>query len=136
MIKLHKISQIEKEYFFEDAEVSVDVKNGAFGTVTDGTFAPSATAAKAVMNVETGDDAGMPEYKIPSGSRIRVGDLEQIKVFEIYGYPLPATYAKGDKLVSKADGALEVNASATAPYFEVKEIIGNKQGALVEIVTA
>lgn len=136
MIKFNSIGQIEHgEYPFEDAVIDTAMNNGAFGSVGSGKFTPGATATKAIMNIEVGDDADMPEYAIPKGSLVRVGDLTKIKKFEIYGYPLPSTYVKGDKLVSKADGTLEVKVDATGAYFEVNDVIvacGKKVGALVE----
>lgn len=140
MIKFNSIGQIEHgEYPFEDAIIDADMKNGAFGDVTNKKFVPSVSAIKAIMNLEVGDNADMPEYTISKGSHVRVGDLSKIKKFEIYGYPLPSTYAKGDKFISKADGSLEVKADATDTYFEVKDVItacGKKVGAFVEYVTA
>lgn len=140
MLKLRSVGQIEHgEYAYEDATIASEIKNGAFGTVTGGAFATAATATKAVMNEEVGDDAYMDIYKIPSGSHVKVADLTKIKTFEAYGHPLPATYAKDNKLVSKADGTLEVKASATAPYFKVDEVIyvsGLPVGAVLTIVTA
>ena len=140
MLKLRSVGQIEHgEYAYEDATIASEIKNGSFGTVTGGAFATAATATKAVMNEEVGDDAYMDEYKIQSGSHVKVADLTKIKTFEAYGHPLPATYAKDNKLVSKADGTLEVKASATAPYFKVDEVIyvsGLPVGAVLTIVTA
>lgn len=140
MIKFNSIGQIEHgEYPFEDAIVETEMKNSALGNVTDGKFTTGAAATKAIMNIEVGDGADMPEYTISKGSRVRVGDLSKIRKFEIYGYPLPSTYKKGDKFVSKADGSLEVKAGATGTYLEVKDVIvacGKKVGALVECVTA
>lgn len=139
MIKFNSIGQIEHgEYPFENAVIDTAMKNGAFGSVNAEKFTPVAAATKAIMNIEVGDDADMPEYTISQGSQVRVGDLTKIKKFEIYGYPLPSTYAKGDKFVSTSDGALEVKADATGTYFEVKDVIvacGKKVGALVECVT-
>lgn len=139
MIKFNSIGQIEHgEYPFEDAVIDTAMNNGAFGNVDAGKFTPAATATKAIMVLEVGDDADMPEYTISKGSRVRVGDLTKIKKFEIYGYPLPSTYKNGDKLVSKADGSLEVKADATDVYFEVNDVIvacGKNVGALVEYTT-
>ncbi|CAM4279995.1 hypothetical protein [Enterocloster bolteae] len=139
MIKFNSIGQIEHgEYPFEDAVIDTAMNNGTFGSVDAEKFTPAATATKAIMNIEVGDDADMPEYAISKGSHVRVGDLTKIKKFEIYGYPLPSTYAKGDKLVSKADGTLEVKADATGTYFEINDVIvacGKKVGALVEYTT-
>ena len=137
MIKFNKLAQIAKRYEFEDSVAETDVYNGAFGAVdTDGVFAPVANASKAVMQLEVGDDMDMPKYEIPKGTRLRIVDLEAFngEKVEIYDYPLPDTYAVGDKLVSNSEGALEVDAAAVAPYFEINEIIGIKQGVKVTVV--
>lgn len=138
MLKFHTIGQIEKKYAFQDATVSADTLNGAFGAVTAGVFAPAAGASKAIMAVEVGDNAGLASYTIPSGSHVRVVDLAEYngETIEIYGAQLPATYAKADKLKSSASGALVVDASATAPYFTITKIIGNKLGVEATVVTA
>ncbi len=138
MLKFHTIGQIEHENAFEDATIAVDTLNGAFGTVTAGAFAVAADSYKAIMQLEAGDDAGMAEYTIPAGKNVRVVDLSKFngKTIEVYGAQLPATYAKGDKLVSDANGKLEVDAAAAAPYFEITKIIGNKLGVEAKIVTA
>ena len=141
-IKFNTVGQIEKTYPFEDAVVDVEVLNGAFGEVRDGKFTVAENATKAVMNVENGDDAGLDEYNIPAGSPVRVIDLVSLaeqypkntKV-EIYGAQLPATYKKGDKLVSDVNGKLVVSEGASAPYFEITNVIGNKSGVEVNIVT-
>ena len=119
MVKFHKISSIEHgNYPFEDAVVDVDVLNGAFGDVADGKITPSESGAKVIMQVEVGDDMGMPEYKIPAGSHVRVLDPSKVEgKLEVYGYPLPETFAVGD----------------TVGIFKVVEIIGNKSGAVVEM---
>lgn len=135
-LKLHTIGQIEHFYGFENAVADVDVLNGDFGTVTNGKFAPAAAATKAVVQVEVGDDMGMPEYKIPKGTDLRVLDLAKLngQLVEVYGAQLPKTFAKGDKLVSTATGALEAKPDATAPYYEITKIIGNKIGVEVKVV--
>ena len=98
MIKFRTISQIEHcEYPFEDAVIDEDVMNGAFGDVTDGKFTAN---------------------EISAGSHVRV--LDPMKVngeFEVYGYPLPKTFAVGD----------------TIGCFTITEIIGNKIGAVVRV---
>lgn len=140
MVKFNSIGQIEKGYFYEDAIVEVDVLNGTFGEVNDGVFAPSANASKAVMQLEVGDDMYMDKYVIPAKSHVRVVDLAAIveqypknPKIEVYGHPLPETYAVGDKLASDATGSLVVGASA-APYLEVTKIVGNKLGVEATIV--
>lgn len=119
MIKFSTIGQIEHgEYPFEDAVVSVDVLNGAFGDVAEGVFTPSGAGKKVIMQVEVGDDAGMTEYKIPAGSHVRV--LDPAKVvgdLEMYGYPLPADFKAGD----------------TVGCFKIASVIGNKLGAVVQV---
>lgn len=145
MIKFNTIGQIEKGYYFEDAVVDTEVLNGAFGAVTNGKFSAAASATKAVMQVEVGDDMGMDKYKIPAGSHVRVVDLAALngKVVEVYGAQLPATYKVGDALVSDANGNLvvkepTVSGSTTtpvaAPKYEITKIIGNKLGVEVKIV--
>lgn len=119
MFKLNTIGAIEKEYFFEDAVVDVDVLNGAFGTVAAGKFTPDADGTSVIMQVEVGDDAGMPEYKIAKGSHVRTLDTTKLngRKLEVYGYPLPATFAVGD----------------TLGCFTIEEVIGNKVGAVVKV---
>lgn len=141
-VKLNSIGQIEKTYAFEDAIVNTEILNGAFGAVTSGVFAPAANATKVVMNVEVGDNVGLDEYKIASGSHVRVLDLVELATqypentnVEIYGVQVPSNVAVNDKLVSDATGSLVKNASATAPYLQVTRIIGNKLGVETKIVT-
>lgn len=135
MIKFNTIGQIEHLNAFEDAVVDTEILNGDFGTVTDGKFAVAATATKAVMQIEVGDDAGMPEYKIGVGSHVRVLDLTKLngKTVEIYGAQLPSSFTKGDKLTSDAAGKLVTGATA-APYLEVTKIVGNKLGVEATVV--
>lgn len=119
MIKFRTIGQIEHgEYPFENAVATADVFNGAFGTVADGKFTPSANGTKVVMQVEVGDDAGLENYKIVKGSDVRVLDTAKVKgELEIYGYPLPATFKVGD----------------TVGCFTITDIIGNSIGAVVKV---
>lgn len=135
MLKFSSIGQIEKKYTFEDAVIDTDMTNGAFGSVEDGKFTTSANATKAIMQLEVGDNAGLDVYPIPKGSHVRVVDLVAYdgESFEVYGYPLPDTYAVGDKLKSDANGKL-VNGATAAPYLEVTDIIGNRLGAKVTVV--
>lgn len=135
MFKLNTISMIEHgDYLFEDAVASADTFNGALGTVTDGKFSVAADASKAIMQVEVGDDAGMPTYKIAKDSHVRVIDFTKIdgKMVEIYGDQLPEELSKGTKLKSDETGALIVGTDA--PYFEVDRIIGNKLGVVAKVV--
>lgn len=136
MIKFRRISQIEKLYPFMDAVIDKDVLNGDFGAVTSGKFAPKADAKQAIMQIEVGDDMDMPEYKIPAGSHVRVVDLEKLdgQEVEVYGVQLPDTFKVGDKLKSDATGKL-VTGATTAPYYEVTEVLGNKLGVAVKVVT-
>lgn len=136
MIKFRNFDQIEHKYAFEDAVASADTFNGAFGTVTSGSFTVAEDATKVIMQVEVGDDAGMPKYPIKKGEHVRVLDLTKLvgEELEIYDYPLPDAVKKADKLTSTADGALEVNSSvSTEANLEVKSIIGNKQGVVVVV---
>ena len=135
-LKFHSLAQIEHERVpFIDAVTKVDTYNGAFGEVTNGEFEVGATKTMAIMQVEVGDDEGMPKYFIPAGTHVRVIDLSKCKdnLVEIYDYPLPDTVAVGDKLESQTDGSLSVNAGATGVYLEVKEIIGNHDGVVALI---
>ena len=119
MFKFRTISQIEHgDYPFEDAVVDTEVMNGAFGDVTNGKFTPSTSGKKVIMQLETGDDEAMPNYKIPKGSHVRVLDpTKVVGELEVYGYPLPDTFAVGD----------------TVGCFTITEIIGNKVGAVVKV---
>lgn len=143
MIKLHSIAQIEhKEYAFENAKADAEVFNGDFGAVTSGKFAPTAKGTKAVMNIEVGDDECMDKYPIAKGQDLRVVDLEKFngETIEVYGKQLPATFKKGDKLVPDNTGSLVVTngtseSPTAAPYLEITEVIGNKIGVAVTVVT-
>ena len=135
---LNSIGQIEHERIpFVDAVAAVDTFNGAMGTVSDGKFTPG-VGTTAIMQVECGDDAGMPKYPIAKGTHVRVVDFEKCKgnLVNIYDYPLPATFAVGNKLEADTDGSLKVNASPTGTHLEIKEIIGNKQGVIALITKA
>lgn len=136
MLKFRSLSQIEHErHPFIDAITKADTYNGAFGDVADGEFEVGATKTKAIMQIEVGDDEGMPKYFIPAGTHVRVIDLAKCKdnLVEIYDYPLPDTVAVGDKLESQEDGSLVVNSGATGIYLEVKKIIGNHDGVVALI---
>ena len=135
-LKFNSLGQIEHErHPFIDAITKEDTYNGAFGDVTDGEFEVGAKKTKAIMQIEVGDDEGMPKYFIPAGTHVRVLDLAKCKnnLVEIYDYPLPDTVAVGDKLESQADGSLVVNSSATGVYLEVTKIIGNHDGVVALI---
>lgn len=135
-LKFYSIGQIEHErHPFIDAITKADTYNGAFGDIVDGEFEVGATKTKAIMQIEVGDDEGMPKYFIPAGTHVRVIDLAKCKdnLVEIYDYPLPDTVAVGDKLESQEDGSLVVNSGATGIYLEVKKIIGNHDGVVALI---
>lgn len=138
MFKLNKISQIEHAYIFQDAIADADTFNGAVGEVdASGKFKATAKKAMAIMQVEEGDDAGMPTYKIKKGEHVRVADLTKLdgQIVEVYGDEIPADgFEKGKKLEADADGSLKKNDDATAPYFEVTKVIGNKLGIEVKVV--
>ena len=60
----------------------------------------------------------MDKYKISAGSRVRILDpTKVVGELELYGYPLPDTFAVGD----------------TIGCFTITEIIGNKLGAVVKV---
>lgn len=135
------VGHYEKVYAFENAVIDTAMYNGTFGATADGKFTAGANGTKVIMNIERGDDEHLEKYLIPAGSHVRVLDLvafveqyPKIPELQVYGYPLPDAYVKGDKLASDAEGKLATGASA-APYLEVTEIIGNKAGAVVTVVT-
>ena len=134
-IKFNTISQIEKKYAFEDAIASADVLNGDFGAVTGGVFAVGATATKAIMQDENGDNAGLDEYPIKKGEHVRVVDLSAYngETIEIYGAQLPDSYKKGDKLASDTNGKL-VSGASSAPYFKITKVLPNVKGVEATVV--
>lgn len=135
-IMFSTIGAIEHEYAFESAIAGADTFNGAFGTVTAGTFSVAADAAQAIMNVEVGDNAGLDTYPIAKGSDLRVVDLAKLngKTMQIYGDALPDGVAVGDKLKSDATGKL-VKGATKAPYYEVTKVIPNTKGVEVTLNT-
>lgn len=136
MLKFHSLSQIEHERVpFEDAVTTADTFNGAFGDVADGEFTVGAQKTKAIMQVECGDDEGIPKYPIAKGTHVRVIDLAKCKgnLVDIFDFPLPETVAVDDKLESDTDGSLKVNSGATGVYLQVTEIIGNHKGVVALI---
>lgn len=136
MLKFHSLSQIEHERVpFEDAVTTADTYNGAFGDVVDGEFTVGAQKTKAIMQVECGDDEGIPMYPIAKGTHVRVIDLAKCKgnLVDIFDFPLPETVAVNDKLESDTDGSLKVNSGATGVYLQVTEIIGNHKGVVALI---
>ena len=85
-IKLHTIGQIEHGvYPYENAVASADTFNGAFGDVNSGKFTVGEKKAKAIMQIERGDDEYMPTYKIVKGEHVRVLDLAKLegKIVEV-----------------------------------------------------
>lgn len=122
MIKFNTLGQIEHgEYPFEDAIAETDVYNGDFGNVTNGKFVANKSGKKVIMQIETGDDEAMPEYKIPAGSHVRVLDPSKVKgKLEVYGNPLPKDFKVGD----------------TLGVFKITDIIGNKSGVAVTVASA
>ena len=135
MVKFSTIGQIEKKYAFEDAVAGANVLNGDFGAVTAGEFSVGVDAVKAIMQIEVGDNAGLDEYPIKKGEKVRVVDLTAYdgETIEIYGVQLPDTYVKGDKLVSDTSGKL-VTGGSTAPYFEITKVIPNVKGVEVKVI--
>ena len=126
MIKFDKISALEKLNPFVSAKAAAEYINGAFGTVATGTFTIGATGFYAIMDMEKGDDANTTDYRVKKDAQCRVADLEKAAgyVICITSEHLPATaVAVGNKMVSKADGTLEVPGTApSAEYLEVTEL--------------
>lgn len=119
MFKFRTIGAIEHgNYAFVDAVTEKEVLNGTIGEVSDGKFTANESGKFVIMQVENGDDEGMQEYKIPASSHVRVLDVEAAACpLEVYGYPLPETWDVND----------------TVGSFTIKEVIGNKLGAVVEL---
>ena len=135
-IKLHTIGQIEHGvYPYENAVASADTFNGAFGDVNSGKFTVGEKKAKAIMQIERGDDEYMPTYPIRKDEQVRVINLEKLdgEIIEVYGDELPTTVAVGNKLESDATGNLVIGDSA-APYLEVTKVIGNHLGVEAKVV--
>ena len=87
------------------------------------------------MQVECGDDAGLDVYPISKGSHVRTFDLSTVvgELLDVYG-ELPDKVKVADKLQSDASGKLVVEASVDSGiYLEVKEVIGNNDGLVVEV---
>lgn len=134
MIRFDKISTTEKNYPFVDAVVAGDYLNGTFGTVADGTFTAGATGFYAIMNLEDGDEAKSDEYVVKTGAHARIVDFTKVdgQILNVTSAQLPDTFEKGNKLVSKADGTLEVSSSASNKYFKVIDV--TRFGANVKVV--
>ena len=133
MIRFDKISATEKNYPFVDAVVAGDYLNGTFGTVSNGTFTAGATGFYAIMNIEDGSKAKSDEYVVNAGAHARIVDFSKVdgQILNVTSAQLPETFAKGNKLVSKEDGTLQVG-SPTNKYFEVVEV--TRFGANVKVV--
>lgn len=133
MIRFDKISATEKNYPFVDAAVAGDYLNGTFGTVADGTFTAGATGFYAIMNLEDGDEAKSDEYVVKTGAHARIVDFTKVdgQILNVTSAQLPETFEKGNKLVSKVDGTLEVG-SPSNKYFEVVDV--TRFGANVKVV--
>lgn len=134
MIRFDKISATEKNYPFVDAVVAGDYLNGTFGTVSDGTFTAGATGFYAIMNLEDGDEAKSDEYVVKTGAHARIVDFTKVdgQILNVTSAQLPDTFEKGNKLVSKADGTLEVSSGASNKYFKVIDV--TRFGANVKVV--
>lgn len=135
MVRFDKISATEKNYPFVDAVVADDYKNGTFGTVSDGIFTAGATGFYVIMNVEDGDEAKTDDYIIPKSAHARIADLSKVDgvILNITSAQLPATYEKGDKATSKADGTLEIpTPTPTEKYLEITEV--TRFGANAKVV--
>lgn len=123
MVRFENISVLEKNYPFVKATAYADYKNGVFGTVTDGVFKVGAKATSVLMQLETGNDAHTDEFKVNKNEPVRIADLTKVPgaPVSITKDELPSSVAKGNRLVSKADGTLSVDATATT-YIEVTEV--------------
>lgn len=124
MVRFEMVSTTEKAYPYVDAIADAEYKNGTFGAVADGVFKAGATGFYVIMNMENGDDAKSDDYVVHMGEKIRVADLAKVNgaSLSITSAQLPASVAKGNKLVSKEDGTLSVSETATEKYIEVTEI--------------
>lgn len=135
MVRFDKLSTTEKGYPYVDATVAADYKNGTFGTVSNGVFTAGVTGFYVIMNMEDGDDAKSDDYVIKSGSHARIADLSLVggATLNITSAQLPASFAVGDKAVSKADGTLNIPGTApTENYIEITEV--TRFGANAKVV--
>jgi hypothetical protein len=135
MVRFDKIAVIEKTYPYVNATAAATYKNGTFGAVTNGVFTAGATGFYTIMQVEKGDDATSDDFVINKDEHCRVCDLSQVvgQILDVTSAQLPTTFAKGDKMVSKADGTLNVPGTApTANYLLVTEVTAF--GAKVQVV--
>lgn len=135
MVRFDKIAVIEKVYPYVNATAAADYKNGTFGTVANGVFTAGATGFYTIMQIEKGDDATSDDFVVKAGSDCRVCDLSKVigQILDVTSAQLPTTFAKGDKMVSKSDGTLNVPGTApTANYLLVTEV--TSFGAKVQVV--
>ena len=135
-IQFHSVGQIEHGRLkFVDAVAETDIFNGAIGEIATGKFKVGEKKTVVVMQVECGDDAGLDVYPISKGSHVRTFDLSTVvgELLDVYG-ELPDKVKVDDKLQSDASGKLVVEASVDSGiYLEVKEVIGNNDGLVVEV---
>lgn len=125
MVRFENISTLEKNYPFVKAVAKDKYKNGLFGEVkANGVFEVGANATQVIMQVESGHYADTDEFTVKKDEPIRVADLTKVPngtPLNITKDELPSVVAVGNKLVSKADGTLKVDATATT-YIEVTEV--------------
>jgi hypothetical protein len=127
MVRFDKIAVIEKVYPYVNATAAAEYKNGTFGTVADGVFTAGATGFYTIMQIEKGDDATSDDFVVNKDEPCRVCDLSNVvgQILNVTSAQLPATFSKGNKMVSKADGTLEVQTEApTSNYLLVTEVTG------------
>mgnify|MGYP001213363494 FL=1 len=137
MVKFYKIGTLEKYDPYITAESAGEYINGTFGTYV-GTKFTEGEGFYVLMDVEKGDTAGTPDYKVKTGAQVRIANLAKLNGKELKITPdnLTATFAKGNKLVADTTGKLKVNGSAVVPYLEVVDVINfDGTGAKVKIVT-
>ena len=85
------------------------------------------------MNLEDGNKAKSDEYVVKAGAHARIVYFSKVdgQILNVTSAQLPETFAKGNKLVSKEDGTLQVG-SPSNKYFEVVEV--TRFGANVKVV--
>lgn len=137
MIKFSTIGQIEKIYVFQDAIIETPMYNGTFGDVAEGKFTASENKAKAIMQVEVGDDEYTDDYMIPAGSHVRVVDLEALSekypniAVQVFGRQVPTDVKVGESVHSDANGNLIKNDGTKK--FKVTKVLGNHAGIEIEL---
>ncbi len=125
MVRFEKLASTEKTYPFIDAIIADEYANGTFGTIADGIFTAGAAGFYVIMNAEDGNDAKSDDYRIDKGAHARIADLALVDghIIDITSAQLPSGVKKGDKMVSKADGSLNVPTDVpTTEYIEVMEV--------------